>query len=123
MSNKEAFIKLIDELLNDVPDFFGESEEGKKAFAFFEEMKSSKGGNGKAITENGAKIISFMRDNEEKHKNLFSAKVVGEGLFISGRAVAGSMRKLVSDGYVEKIGKDPTMYALTQSGRDLDLTI
>lgn len=123
MSNKEAFIKLIDELLNDVPDFFGESEEGKKAFAFFEEMKSRKGGNGKAITENGAKIISFMKDSEEKHKNLFSAKVVGEGLFISGRAVAGSMRKLVSDGYVEKIGKDPTMYALTQSGRDLDLTI
>jgi hypothetical protein len=31
------------------------------------------------------------------------------------------MRKLVTDGYIEKVGADPVVYAITQSGIDVDV--
>ena len=43
---------------------------------------------------------------------------IGEGIFMSGRSVSGSMRKLVTDGYVEKVGTNPVCYGLTDTGRD-----
>ena len=122
MTNKECFIKLMEELLSDVPDFFSETEEGQKAQKYFNELKSSKAsGGGKAITENGAKIIKFMQDNHVKFNNVFSAKSIGEGIFSSGRSAASSMKKLIADGYATKEGKDPVMYSLTEAGKNLQL--
>ena len=46
---------------------------------------------------------------------------IAEGLFISSRAVSGAMRKLVTDGFVEKVGQDPVMYALTEKGRNIEI--
>lgn len=121
MTNKECFIKLMEELLNDVPDFFNsDTEEGRKAQKYFNELKSSKvSGGGKAITENGVKIIKFMQENHVKFNNAFSAKSIGEGIFSSGRSAASSMKKLIADGYVTKEGKDPVMYSLTEVGKSL----
>jgi predicted transcriptional regulator len=31
------------------------------------------------------------------------------------------MRKLVSDGYVEKIGADPVMYLITEKGKNINV--
>ena len=70
------------------------------------------------MTENGAKLLSWMKDNEEKMSNIFTSKEAAEALFTSGRSIAGSMRKLVNDGYVEKIGKDPVRYSLTEAGKN-----
>ena len=50
-----------------------------------------------------------------------AAKDIGEGLFISSRAVSGAIRKLVTDGYVEKIGQDPVVYALTEKGKTVEI--
>jgi predicted transcriptional regulator len=122
MSNKECFIKKIDELLNDCPDFFGQTEEAEKALAYFEELKSGKGNGSKEITENGLKVLQFMQENYTKYNNIFKAKEIAEGLFTSGKSVSGSMRKLVSDGFVEKIGKDPVSYAITEKGKSFSLT-
>ena len=49
------------------------------------------------------------------------AKDIGEGLFISSRAVSGAIRKLVADGYVEKIGQDPVVYSLTEKGKTITI--
>ena len=49
--------------------------------------------------------------------NVFTSKEAAEALFTSGRSIAGSMRKLVNDGYVEKAGKDPVQYSLTKAGK------
>ena len=49
----------------------------------------------------------------------FKAKSVGEGLEISSRTVSGGMRKLVTDGYVEKVGENPTVYSLTAAGKEV----
>lgn len=121
MTNKEVFIKKIEQLLNDCPDFFGQDEEAEKAMAYFESLKKDKG-HSKAITENGIKIIQFMKDNWEIRNNIFKAAEIGEGTFMSGRSVSGSMRKLISDGYVIKEGKDPVMYSITEAGKALELT-
>lgn len=63
-----------------------------------------------------------MQENWEKRNNLFKASDIAEGLFTSGRSVSGSMKKLVSDGYVVKEGKDPVIYSLTEETKSLSLT-
>ena len=77
---------------------------------YFESLKEDKSEGG--LTENGQKILSFMKENKEKYNNLFKAKDIGEGLGISSKVVSGSMRKLVKDGYINKVGKEPVIYEL-----------
>ena len=50
--------------------------------------------------------------------NIFTSREAAEALFTSGRSIAGSMRKLVNDGYVDKVGKDPVQYSLTDAGKN-----
>jgi predicted transcriptional regulator len=50
---------------------------------------------------------------------MFKAKDIAEGLFISSRAVSGAIRKLVTDGYVEKVGQDPVIYSITEEGKNI----
>ena len=105
MSDKEKFIKMVEELISkiDVSEYPNEMK-------YFESLKEDKSEGG--LTENGQKILSFMQENKEKYNNLFKAKDIGEGLDISSKAVSGSMRKLVKDGYVNKVGKEPVIYEL-----------
>ncbi len=68
------------------------------------------------ITDNGKIILKYMQDNDIK---MAKSKDIAVGLgYESARGVSGSIRKLVSDGFVEKIGKDPAVYALTEKGRN-----
>ena len=69
------------------------------------------------MTESGEKVLTWMLENEKEYSNIFSAKVIGEGLFTSSRVVSGAMRKLVTDGYVEKAGQNPVSYSLTDTAR------
>ena len=52
---------------------------------------------------------------------MWKAKDIAEGLFISSRTVSGAMRKLVADGFVEKVGQDPTIYSLTENGKNINI--
>lgn len=70
------------------------------------------------ITENGLKILTIMQENYEKYNNVFTSKNIGEFLFMSPRSVSGSMKKLITDGYIEKIGSNPVSYGLTSLGKD-----
>ena len=64
-----------------------------------------------------------MRENETIYNGIFKAKDIGEGLFIPPRSAAGSLRKLVTDGYVSKTKGDTiTTYNLTENGRTVELT-
>ena len=49
------------------------------------------------------------------------SKEIAEALFVSSRSVSGAMRKLVTDGFVEKIGQDPVMYSLTEKGKNIEI--
>lgn len=121
MTKREAFIKFVDSLIveawPDVDSFEKGKEEWSDAFDFFEEFKAGKVKESKEITENGKKLLTWMQENVETKSNIFTSKEAAEALFTSGRSIAGSMRKLVSDGYVEKMGKNPVQYSLTEKGK------
>ena len=72
------------------------------------------------FTDNGKLILKYMQDHISDMP-MGKAKDIGEGLFISSRAVSGAIRKLVTDGYVEKIGQDPVVYALTEKGKTVEI--
>lgn len=74
--------------------------------------------NQKGITENGSKILKIMQNNFEKYNNIFTSKNIGEFLFMSPRSVSGSMKKLITDGYVIKLGLNPVSYGLTELGKN-----
>lgn len=122
MTKKEAFIEFVNMLMTEAwPDVDSE-EKGVKEWAdaleFFNDFKNGKTKNSGAMTENGAKILAWMQENVDTMSNLFTSKEAAEALFTSGRSIAGSMRKLVNDGYVEKTGKDPVQYSLTEAGKN-----
>ena len=57
----------------------------------------------------------------EKDIEMAKAKDIGEGLFISSRAVSGAIRKLVTDGFVEKVGENPVLYSITEKGKTVEI--
>ncbi len=125
MTKKEAFIKMVEDLMDplDISEL-KEDDETRMAVEFFEELKSGKSTAGPKpeITENGAKILKYMQENYQKYNNVFKSKEIGEGLFISSRSVSGSMKKLITEGFVNKIGTDPVAYEISQKGIDKDLS-
>ena len=115
MTNREAFITEIETLITakggDPLEILSE-----QAYAYFEELKAGKASVG-GMTENGAKVLTWLQNNETPAAQYFSAKIIGEGLFVSSRVVSGAARKLITDGYLTKEGKNPVTYALTEQGR------
>lgn len=118
MTKKEAFIDLVNYFFEDNDVRFENDEKFQLAKEFFEDFKNNKIKNSGAMTENGIKLLSWMQENVDTMTNLFTSKEAAEALFTSGRSIAGSMRKLVNDGYVEKTGKDPVQYSLTEAGKN-----
>ena len=119
MTKKEKFINFIQSEVFDNPiNIYGEpwEEDWDDICSFWEDYKKCTTPP-KDMTENGLKVLTWMQEHIEEMSNVFTAKEIGEGLFTSGRSISGSMKKLVNDGYVEKIGKNPVQYSLTETGK------
>ena len=112
MTNREKFIFEVEQTIKDVPDFFSE-----EALAYFEELKNGKASIG-GLTEKGREILEWL-NTKERLNEFFSAKDIGEGLFTSSRVISGAARKLVTDGYLEKEGKNPVTYRITADGHNI----
>lgn len=69
------------------------------------------------ITDNGKVIIKYMKTLTVPMKSADIA--VGMGM--ASRSVSGTMRKLVSDGFVEKIGDKSALYIITTKGKELEI--
>ena len=69
-----------------------------------------------ALTDNGKLILGYLQKNAGM--TALKARDIAEGLFISSRTVSGAIRKLVTDGFVEKIGQDPVIYSITEKGKN-----
>jgi len=122
MTKKEAFLKIVKENIFDRPDIYVENYPDifSDALDYFNGL-SIGGDIGKPkFTDNGKIILAYMKENKDAYNNLFKAKDIGEGMGISSRTVSGSIRKLVTDGYVEKIGENPTIYAITELGININ---
>ena len=112
MTNKEIFFKSWDEIIESNSELFPQ-----EAKDYIESLRKENS-NPTGITENGRKILDYMKENEALMSNMFTSKSIANGLSISSRSVAGSMRKLVTDGYVSKNG-EPAVYRITDKGRDI----
>lgn len=119
MSKKEKFIEVVENLFRktDMETFAGEDYED--VMLYFEALKGQADTERPAFTENGKAILNYLKDNVDI--NLFTAKSLGESMGISSKTVSGAMRKLTSDGYVEKLGSNPATYTLTEKGKEVKL--
>lgn len=118
MSKKEKFIEMVEALLKETSETIIDAE----AIEYFESLKKINETEKPKFTALGLKILQFMQDNKTTFNNMFKAKDIGEGLFISSRSVSGVIRKLVADKYVEKIGTEPIVYSLTKKGEEEKLS-
>jgi DNA-binding MarR family transcriptional regulator len=116
MSKKQEFIKMVEDLL----DAVDVNEMPQGAIEYFNVLKNETD-KSKTFTENGAKILKYIQQNAETYNNMFKAKEIGAGLDMSSRGASGAMRKLVTDGYLEKVGTEPTIYSLTDKGKEIDV--
>lgn len=120
MSKREKFIKLVEEMLNNMNYSPEELQERKEAIEFFNSLKISTEEQEKPLfTEKGKIILQFMQEYKESYNNMFKAKDIGEKLEISSRGAAATIRKLITDGYVEKFGNEPVVYSLTELGEKI----
>lgn len=113
MIEKEIFIE---EIENAIENGLGLSDE---ALEFFNKMKSQE--EKPAFTDNGKKVLQYAQANWQYVNNIFTSKNIGEGLEMPSRSVSGSMRKLVSDGYMVKVSTSPVAYAITDLGKEYPL--
>jgi hypothetical protein len=117
MSKKQEFIDYVEEYLFkdvervDIPD---------NVWNYWEAFKGQEEVEKPMFTDNGKLILKYMQDTVSEVP-MQKAKDIGEGLFISSRAVSGAIRKLVTDGYVEKVGQDPVIYTLTELGKSVEI--
>lgn len=117
MSKKQEFINYVEALINATSDCPVEMTENVRLY--WEAFRGTEEVEKPLFTDNGKLILQYLKDNQETP--MWKARDIAEGLFISSRAVSGAMRKLVSDGFVEKVGQDPVIYALTENGKSIEI--
>lgn len=121
MTKKEKFINEVSDIIQNQTGQKMEEILSSDALDFWNGLQMSGDTSKPKFTENGKLVLQYMKDNKDQYNNLFKAKEIGEGLGISSRTASGVMRKLVTDGYIEKIGDSPVVYSLTDSGIAVNL--
>lgn len=114
MTKKEEFVKYVEMAIDAYPTPMNEN-----ARFYWEAFKGKIEEDKPLFTDNGKLILQHMKDHQEI--SMWKARDIAEGLFISSRAVSGAIRKLVTDGFVEKVGQDPVIYSLTEKGKTIEI--
>lgn len=120
MTKKQKFINFVEGLIAKV-DIDTLDADSKEAIEYFNILKSAEGEEKQKFTENGKLVLTYIQQNYETNNNMFKAKDIGEGLNITSRTASGAMRKLVTDGYLEKIASNPVIYSLTDLGKTISV--
>lgn len=68
------------------------------------------------FTDSGKSILIYLQSAPTA---MYKARDIAEGMGVTSKGVSGAMRKLVTDGYVEKVGKDPVVYMITEKGKNV----
>ncbi len=115
MSKKLEFVKYVESLLSTATEPMNDD-----AAQYWEAFRiTGASDEKKQFTANGKLILKFLQKNTVSE--LWTAKNIAEELGISSRSVSGSIRKLVSDNYVEKLGENPIIYKITENGKNINL--
>ena len=114
MTKKEEFVKYVEDLMSG--NLYEMSENVRFYWDTFKDIVEE---DKPMFTDNGKLMLQHMQDNQTTA--MWKARDIAEGLFISSRAVSGAIRKLVTDGFVEKVGQDPVIYSLTEKGKTVEI--
>ena len=110
---KQEFIDYLNALMEAAPDVVKEKM-NNKVKAYIDALIDKKGEK-PALTDNGKMVLKYLQNAEP---GLYKAKDIADGLFVASRNVSGAMRKLVADGFVEKMGESPVLYSITEKGKE-----
>jgi DNA-binding MarR family transcriptional regulator len=117
MSKKSKFIECVED------GFFSKvniNDLDPDVVAYWEALKGTEDTEKPMFTDNGKLVMSYLQSTPVDGPAL-KARDIAEALFVSSRTVSGAMRKLVTDGFVEKIGDSPVMYSITEKGRNIEI--
>jgi predicted transcriptional regulator len=117
MSKKQEFINYVKELIDATSEYPILMNE--EARLYWEAFCGTPEAEKPMFTDNGKLILKWMQENTQEP--MLRAKDIAEGLFIGSRAVSGAMRKLVDDGFVEKLGQNPVIYSITEKGKEIKI--
>ena len=109
------YLKIFEQIIADYEIDFNEGVEELRSFLA---ALDAKGSDKPAFSEVGLQIFEYLRDGHEKNNK---AKDIAEGMGLPSKKVSGAMRKLVTDGYVEKFGSNPVIYSLSEKGKNFDI--
>lgn len=70
------------------------------------------------FTESGLQILEYLQSCDTTN---LKAKDIADGMQVSSRKISGSIRKLVTDGFVDKYGQNPVIYMLTEKGKNFSI--
>lgn len=115
MSKKSEFVNYVKELIAAAPSV----APSENAQMYWEAFCGTDDTEKPMFTDNGKLILQFLQNNQDTP--MWKAKDIAEGLFVSSRTVSGAIRKLVSDGFVEKVGQDPVIYSITENGKNIKI--
>ena len=118
---KNIFINTVETLFEIMKDYDGGTIDftiPDEAIDFFNDYKKGRSSERKEITEKGIAIVLGMRAMGE---DWATAAAIGEQIDMSGKSVSGALKKLITDGYAEKVEGKPAMYRLTEKGMNCEL--
>lgn len=113
MTKSEELLEFVDYLMRNCRE---PVEIPENVQAYLEALKSSESTTKSEFTSNGKIILQWLQNAP---MGMYKAKDIAEGIGISSKSVSGAMRKLVVDEYVEKVGKDPVVYSITEKGKNV----
>jgi predicted transcriptional regulator len=111
---KQEFIDFVNALMEAAPDVVAEKMTDNVKLYFDALIGNTE--NKPDLTDNGKVILQHMQENVDTVT--WKSRDIAEGIGISSRGVAGTLRKMVNDGFVEKMGENPAVYTLTEKGKN-----
>ena len=113
---KKEFLDFLNALMEAAPGVVEEKmTENVKAYI---DALTDKKNEKPEITDSGKLILKWLQNAPA---GIYKSKDIAEGLFVSSRNVSGAMRKLTTDGFVEKVGSDPVLYTITEKGKNYNI--
>ena len=114
---KQEFLNFVEALIKENPEKAKElmTENVVAYLNILKEIKDEK----PELTENGKLVLKYMQENQDVR--CWKAKDLAERMGISSRGASGTLRKLVNDGFCEKLGQDPVIYSLTEKGKTFEI--
>lgn len=116
MSNKyKSFIEYFDWLVQNCKEPVNLPDEVQDVYNLLCEQQDTEK---PMFTESGLAILEYLQSCDVTS---WKAKDIADGMVISSRKISGAIRKLVTDGFVDKYGKNPVIYSLTEKGKNFDI--